>query len=56
MSGFLDMGEHGAFVWGAYGAALLLLGGLVLLSVAARRRARRELAARGPGRGLDRSR
>jgi heme exporter protein CcmD len=50
------MGEHGVFVWSAYGAAILLLGGLVLLSVAARRRARRELQARGLARGSDLSR
>lgn len=46
------MGEHGVFIWSAYAAAIVLLGGLVLLSVAARRRARRALQARG----LDRSR
>lgn len=46
------MGEHGVYIWSAYGAAILLLGGLVLLSVAARRRARRDLQARG----LDRPR
>ncbi|MBV8392218.1 MAG: heme exporter protein CcmD [Alphaproteobacteria bacterium] len=46
------MGEHGVYIWSAYGAAAVLLGGLVLLSVAARRRARREVQARG----LDRSR
>ena len=46
------MGEHGVYIWSAYGAAILLLGGLVLLSMTARRRARRELQARG----LDRAR
>ena len=37
------MGEHGLYVWSAYGAAILLLGGLVLLSVTARVRVRRAL-------------
>jgi heme exporter protein CcmD len=46
------MGEHGLYVWSAYGAAILLLAGLALLSVAARRRTRRALEARG----LDRKR
>jgi len=43
----LGMGEHGIFVWGAYGATALLLAGLVLLSVVARRRAERALRLRG---------
>jgi heme exporter protein CcmD len=44
------MGEHGLYVWSAYGAAILLLGGLVLLSVTARRRVRRQLASLDSGR------
>ncbi|HYC65023.1 MAG TPA: heme exporter protein CcmD [Reyranellaceae bacterium] len=36
-----------AFVWGAYAVAFAVLAALVLLSLAARRRARRDLAERG---------
>ena len=50
MSGFFASGPHMPFVWGAYAAAFVVLAGLVLLSVADRRRARRELADRGPNR------
>jgi heme exporter protein CcmD len=39
--------SHAVFIWSAYAVALVCLGGLVIASVAARRRARRELAARG---------
>ncbi len=46
MSGFLS-GPHAAFVWGAYAAALVVLAGLVVLSVVARRRARRALGEQG---------
>ncbi len=44
--------KYAVFIWSAYGATLLALGALVLLSVAERRRVKRELAARG----LDRRR
>jgi heme exporter protein CcmD len=47
MSGFLAMGGYGAFIWSAYGAALVALGGLVLASFAAHAKVRRALAARG---------
>lgn len=47
MSGFFASGPHAPFIWGAYGVAAVVLAGLVVLSVAARRRARRELAERG---------
>ena len=48
---------HLGFVWGAYGVAFVVLAGLVLLSVAARRRVRRELAEHGlDRRGLERKR
>ncbi|MCW5748830.1 MAG: heme exporter protein CcmD [Alphaproteobacteria bacterium] len=47
MSGFLSMGGHGAFIWPAYGVAVLALGGLLLWSLRARAKVRRELAARG---------
>lgn len=47
MGEFFSMGGHGAFIWGAYGVAFVGLAGLVALSIAARRRTRREIAARG---------
>ena len=31
-----DMGKYGFFVWGAYGASVIAIGGLVLASVRAR--------------------
>ena len=47
MGGFFTSGPHMAFVWGAYAVAFAVLAALVLLSLAARRRARRDLAERG---------
>ena len=47
MSGFFAMGGYAAYVWPAYAAALIALGGLTLLSLVARARVRRELRARG---------
>jgi len=44
--------SHAPFIWSAYAAALIGLGALVLISVVARARVRRELAERG----LDRKR
>ncbi len=44
--------NYAVFIWSAYGATAVALGGLVLLSFVARRRVRRELSARG----LDRPR
>jgi heme exporter protein CcmD len=44
--------SHGIFVWASYAVALIGLGGLVIATVTARRRVRRELSARG----LDRKR
>jgi len=44
--------SHAVFIWAAYAVVVVGLGGLVLASLAARRRVRRELAARG----LDRKR
>lgn len=41
------MSSHAGFIWSAYGVAFLALGGLVVLSLSARRRVRRELSARG---------
>lgn len=45
--------SYGAFIWASYAAALVCLGGLVVASVAARRRVRRDLAARGLDRPRD---
>ena len=39
--------NHAPFVWGAYAVAVLGFGALVLASVLARARVRREIAARG---------
>jgi heme exporter protein CcmD len=44
--------NHAVFVWASYAVALVGLGGLVIATLAARRRVRRELSARG----LDRKR
>lgn len=44
MSEFLAMGGYAAFVWPAYGVAGVVLAALVIESLAADRRARRELA------------
>jgi len=44
--------KYAFFIWSAYGATLLALGGLVMLSLAERRRVKRELMERG----LDRRR
>lgn len=52
MSGFFAMGGYGAFIWGAYGVAVLAIGGLVIASVLARHRVRRALGARGLDRPL----
>ncbi len=40
---FLAMGGYAGFVWPAYGAALIVLGGLTAQSLAAYRRRQREL-------------
>jgi heme exporter protein CcmD len=41
------MSNHAAYILGAYLAAAVVLGGLVIASLGARRKVRRELAARG---------
>jgi heme exporter protein CcmD len=46
------MSQYALFIWSAYGATAIALGGLVLASLAARRQVRRELSERG----LDRPR
>jgi heme exporter protein CcmD len=43
----LAMIDHAVFIWSAYAVALLGFGGLVVASLLARRRVRRELGARG---------
>lgn len=54
VSEFLAMGGYAAYVWTAYGAALVVLVGLVIATVARRRSSRRSLEAleqlRGRGR------
>jgi heme exporter protein D len=54
MSEFLAMGGYAAYVWPAYGAAVLVLAALVVATLARRRSSRRSLAAleqlRGRGR------
>lgn len=52
MMAFLDMGGYAAYVWPAYGAALVILGGLTIQALARYRAASRELEtlqARRPG-------
>ena len=44
--------SYAVFIWSAYGATAVALGGLVMLSIMARRSVRRELSERG----LDRRR
>lgn len=46
------MSNHAVYVMSAYLAALVILGGLLISSLAARQRVRRDLTARG----LDRKR
>ncbi|TAJ35654.1 MAG: heme exporter protein CcmD [Reyranella sp.] len=46
------MSNHAVYVMSAYLVALVILGGLLISSLAARQRVRRELSARG----LDRKR
>jgi len=38
---------HAVFIWSSYAVALVALAGLVLVSLADRRRVRREIAERG---------
>ena len=45
MSDFLSMGGYAGFVWTAYGASAVVLGGLVFWVRARARRAKRRLAA-----------
>lgn len=41
------MSNHAAYILGAWLVAAVILGGLVIASLGARKRVRRELAARG---------
>jgi heme exporter protein CcmD len=41
------MSSHAAYILGSYLVAAFILGGLVIASLGARKRVRRELAARG---------
>lgn len=55
VNGFFAMGGYAAYVWPAYAAALIALGGVTLLSLLARARVRRELRERGLDRRGSRS-
>ena len=54
MTEFFAMGGYAAYVWTAYGAAVVVLAGLVIATLARRRSSRRNLEAleqlRGRGR------
>jgi heme exporter protein D len=50
MQAFLDMGGYAAYVWPAYGAAAVILVGLLVASLASLRRRQRELARLDGGR------
>ena len=45
VASFLAMGGYAAFVWPAYGMAVIVLGGLLAWSLGAYRRRQRELAS-----------
>ena len=47
MNGFFAMGGYAAYVWPAYAAALIALGGVTLLSLLSRAQVRKELRERG---------
>ncbi len=52
----MDLGQHAAYIWASYGAAALVIGGLVAWLVADGRRQQRlidELEARGVRRRSD---
>ena len=54
MNEFLAMGGYGAFIWPAYGAAALLLAGLVILSWKSMRRREAQVELLRAGRRRDR--
>lgn len=43
MSAFWSMGGYGAFVWPAYGLTVMAIGGLIVMSLRARARLRRQI-------------
>ena len=45
MNEFLQMGDYGAFIWSAYGLAVLVMGGLVVATLRSLRSQERQLAA-----------
>lgn len=45
MSSFFAMGGYAFYVWSSYGAALLILGGIAMFSMARARQAARRLEA-----------
>ena len=45
MSEFLQMGGYGAFIWSAYGLAVLVMGGRVVATLRSLRSQERQLAA-----------
>ena len=45
MTEFLQMGGYGAFIWSAYGLAVLVMGGLVVATLRSLRSQERQLAA-----------
>jgi heme exporter protein D len=47
VNGFFAMGGYAAYVWPAYAAALIALGGVTLLSLLSRAQVRKELRERG---------
>ena len=47
VNGFFAMGGYAAYVWPAYAAALIALGGMTILSLVSRARVRRALRERG---------
>ena len=47
VNGFFEMGGYAAYIWPAYAAALIALGGVTVLSLLSRARVRRELRQRG---------
>ena len=47
VNGFFAMGGYAAYVWPAYAAALIALGGVTVLSLLSRARVRRALRQRG---------
>lgn len=51
MAEFFAMGGHAAYIWGAYGLAVLVLAGMVAATLMRRRASRRDLALLEQARG-----